>query len=64
VRNCRVLRDHQGAEISNLIKDKLQKQEMMTLDAICVAHLDEDNYWEKKMFNERLQDPDHCEKMI
>ncbi len=43
VRNCRVPRDHQGAEISNLIKDKLQKQEMMTLDVICVAHLDEDN---------------------
>ncbi len=43
VRNCLVLRDHQGAEIGNLIKDKLQKQEMMTLDAICVSHLDEDN---------------------
>ncbi len=43
MRNCRGLKDHQGAEISNLIKDKLQKQEMMTLDATCVSHLDEDN---------------------
>jgi hypothetical protein len=43
LQNCWVLRDHQGEEISNLINDKLQKQEMMTLDATCVSHLDEDN---------------------
>jgi hypothetical protein len=43
MRNCRVLRDHQGAEISYLIKDKLQKQETMTLDALSVSHFDEQN---------------------
>ena len=42
--NYRVLRDHRGTEISNLINDQPQKhQEMMTLDATFVSHLDEIN---------------------